>query len=179
MVKYIFIIVLSVVLSYCLRGYAVNIDYDDYDDVLNSLMNVSSIVFAIIGAWVAIVYPQALNRLVSSGTEESGRESSVSGAEEDANYLSDLIEIVLVSSFVLLCVLSIMVAVPILSEVFSSSVKSLLRVVGFGIVIFLSFLQIFSIARVVLANYYFLRELRDKIKSKKIDGIFTGVFRRK
>ena len=178
MIKYIFIVIFSVVLAYFLRDYTVRIGYVDYSDVLNALMNVSSIVFAIIGAWVAIVYPQALSRLVSSSTDNSDRESSLNGASEDANYLSDLIEIVLVSSFVLLCVLSIMVSVPILAEIFSSSVKSLLRVVGFGIVVFLSFLQIFSIARVVLANYYFLRELREKIKSKKIDRKFMGIFRR-
>lgn len=166
MIKYTVIAMLSILVAYLLRDSSINITYSAYEGILTALMSISSIVFAIIGAWIAIIYPRALGNFL--------KESSVDAksVEEDTNYLSDLVEIVLVSSFVLMSVLTILVAVPILREVVDVSTIITLRKIGLGLIVFLALLQIFSIGRVVFTNYTFLTVLRSKIRKNKFSQIF-------
>jgi len=169
MIKYTVIAFLSALIAYLLRDPSVNIAYSSYEGILSALMNISAIIFAIIGAWIAIIYPRALGSFLN--------ESSVNteNVEKDTNYLSDLVEIVLVSSFVLMAVLTILVAVPILREVVEGNTIMILRKIGLGVIIFLALLQVFSIFRVVLTNYTFLTVLRSNIRKNK----FSQIFKRK
>ena len=169
MIKYFVIAIFSIVIAYFLKDSSKGISYSSYEGVLSALMSVSSIVFAIIGAWIAIIYPRALGHFLKDDSVDT------KSITEDTNYLSDLVEIVLVSSFVLMTVLAILVAVPILREVVSESVIVTLRQAGLGMIIFLALLQIFSIFRVVLTNYIFLTVLRANIRGNK----FSQVFKRK
>jgi hypothetical protein len=166
MIKYSVIAMLSIIIAYLLKDSSRSISYSSYEGVLSALMSVSSIVFAIIGAWIAIIYPRALGSFLKEDSE------GTKSIEEDTNYLSDLVEIVLVSSFVLMTVLAILVAVPILREVVSENFIIILRQSGLGMIIFLALLQIFSIFRVVLTNYIFLTVLRSNIRNNKFSQIF-------
>jgi predicted tellurium resistance membrane protein TerC len=94
----------------------------------------------------------------------------VKEADGDANYLAELVEIVMVSAAVLMAVLLIQFGTPI--------VKEILRAYGwlhygklalFYVVAVLMFAQLHAVFRVILANYYFLSQLRMKNTTAKID----------
>ena len=63
MKKYLTIAVLVALASYFLRDYVSTVGYAAYKDSLAALLNVASIIFAIIGAWIAVVYPRAIGRM--------------------------------------------------------------------------------------------------------------------
>lgn len=168
MIKYLILLVVSALLMFLLRTHLVELKYEAYKDTLSALLNVSSIIFAIIGAWIAIIYPRAIGRAFSSTVSVSTPE--VKEADGDANYLAELVEIVMVSAAVLMAVLLIQFGTPI--------VKEILRAYGwlhygklalFYVVAVLMFAQLHAVFRVILANYYFLSQLRMKNTTAKID----------
>ncbi len=168
MTKYFVLALLSCILTFVSQGVASRLGYESYKETLGALLNISSIVFAIIGAWIAVIYPRAIGRVFkgSSTTELSIRE-----ADADATYLSELVEIVLVSASVLMIVLMIQFGAPVLRELLHGNALQLAKKLAFGVISFLVISQLYAISRVVLANYFFLNELRKKNIDAKIDKL--------
>lgn len=166
MIKYVFLVLLSVTLTYILRDSLVILKYDAYKDTLDALLNVSSIIFAIIGAWIAIIYPRAIGRAFSG---RSISDPEVKEADGDANYLGELVEIVMVSAIVLMAVLSIQFFTPIVKSLLSPSYLVYAKYGIFFMVAMLTFSQLYAVFRVILANYFFLNQLRGKNINNKID----------
>lgn len=68
MIKYIVYAIIAALLTFIFKGRVVSLSYNDYKDTLGALLNISSIIFAIIGAWIAIVYPRAMARIINKKT---------------------------------------------------------------------------------------------------------------
>lgn len=168
MKKYFLIAILSCFLTFVFQGVVSKLGYASYKETLGALLNISSIVFAIIGAWIAVIYPRAIGR-VFKGSATS--DLSLREADADANYLSELVEIVMVSASVLMIVLIIQFSAPVLREVVHGNVLVYVKMIAFGVVLFLTVSQLYAISRVVLANYFFLNELRRKNVDAKIDKL--------
>ncbi len=166
MIKYLILAFVTAVLTYILRDSLVALKYDAYKDTLGALLNVSSIIFAIIGAWIAIIYPRAIGRAFSGNSVAA---PEVKEADGDANYLGELVEIVMVSAIVLMAVLSIQFCTPILKSVLSPSYLTYGKYGIFFVVAMLTFAQLHAVFRVILANYFFLNQLRSKNANGKID----------
>ena len=166
MLKYLFLAIApAAVLTYVLRDSLTVLKYDAYKDTLSALLNVSSIIFAIIGAWIAIIYPRAIGRAFTS---KSINNPEIKEAEGDASYLGELVEIVMVSAVVLMAVLSIQFSVPIVKGLLGPSTLQYGKCGIFFVVATLTFAQLHAVFRVILANYFFLNQLR----SKNINGKF-------
>lgn len=166
--KYIAVLIVSVLLSFLLRDVVSNFSYGSYKDVLSTLLNVSSIIFAIIGAWIAIIYPKSMSRAFKGGEYKSSLHEN---AEEDASYLSDLIEIALVSAFVLMALLLAQYLFPILKVLLKNKDVYFYKVSAFTLVTFLTLSQLYAIFSVILANYFFLGKLRKKNVDDKINQL--------
>lgn len=168
MKKYIVLAVLAGFFTYFLKDTVCAFGYASYKDTLGALLNISSIIFAIIGAWIAIIYPRAIGRAFNANTLS---DESIKDADADAGYLSELVEIVMVSAIVLMFVLTIQFSVPVLKGILSPSWMGYARYAGFYIVTMLTLSQIHAIFRVILANYYFLNKLRKKNIDIKVDEL--------
>lgn len=166
MIKYLLFAIATALLTYLLRDSLAVLKYDAYKDTLSALLNVSSIIFAIIGAWIAIIYPRAIGRAFAS---KSINNPEIKEAEGDANYLAELVEIVMVSAVVLMAVLSIQFSVPIMKELLEPSILQYAKFGIFFIIAMLTFAQLHAVFRVILANYFFLNQLRSKNVNGKVD----------
>lgn len=166
MFKYGVISLLALAATVLLSGTVVSLNYQAYKATLGALLNISSIIFAIIGAWIAIIYPRAIGRVFK---REKLSESAIEEANTDADYLSQLVEIVMVSAIVLMAVLLIQFSVPVFQELNLEFMKSGVKYVGFFVVALLTFSQLYAIFRVILANYFFLNELRNKNSEGETD----------
>lgn len=165
MKKYLVFAALTALITYFLRDTIAVLSYASYKDTLGALMNISSIIFAIIGAWIAIIYPRAIGRVFKGQPVDEVKRN----ADSDADYLSNLVEIVMVSALVLMCVLSIQFVVPIAITFFVNESIIYAKYALFFIITILTISQLYAISSVILANYFFLNELRNKNIRGKID----------
>jgi len=163
MIKYFVLAIISAIATYFLRDAVSSLDYSAYKDTLGALLNISSIIFAIIGAWIAIIYPRAIGRAFKG---KSVSDKALKEADTDADYLSELVEIVMVSAIVLMVVLSIQFIVPIARSLTLGSWVVYSKNTAFFVVSLLTLSQLYAVSRVILANYFFLNDLR----KKNIDG---------
>lgn len=168
MTKYFVLALCACILTLASQGVASKLGYESYKETLGALLNISSIIFAIIGAWIAVIYPRAIGRIFKGN---SVSDLSIREADSDAKYLSELVEIVLVSATVLMIVLVIQFCAPILRELIHGDALILAKRLAFGVISFLTISQLYAISQVVLANYFFLNELREKNANAKIDSL--------
>lgn len=158
MIKYFVVAVITAIATYMLRDTVSSLSYASYKDTLGALMNISSIIFAIIGAWIAIIYPRAIGRVFKGQAVTE----VLNEADSDANYLSNLVEIVMVSALVLMIVLLIQFVAPIARIFVQNDSILYAKYALFYVISMLTFSQLYAIFRVILANYFFLNELRHK-----------------
>lgn len=171
MLKYFIYFIIAVCLTFIFKGRVSYLTYNDYKDTLGALLNISSIIFAIIGAWIAIIYPRAMARILNKRKSESEPSSENNESNKDANYLSELVEIVMVSAMVLMAVLLIQFFAPILKGLISGTYIPYVKYFNFWCVSFLTIAQFTAIFRVILVNYFFLNELRKKNNKDRIDEL--------
>jgi hypothetical protein len=170
MVKYIFLLVISGFVTYLAQGSLPDASYSNYKEVLGALLNISSIIFAIIGAWIAIIYPRAIGKVFG---DKSAIASKLAEAQQDAGYLSELVEIVLVSAVVLMVVLIIQFTFPLVNEMLLKTDQQYIKTIVFFVITTITFAQLQAIFRVILTNYFFLNEIRNKNKNDKIDDLHS------
>ncbi|WP_205341918.1 hypothetical protein [Denitrificimonas caeni] len=168
MTKYLVLAVLSIIATYFLRDTVSSLGYSDYKDTLGALLNISSIIFAIIGAWIAIIYPRAIGRAFQGKTVS---DQAFKDADTDADYLSELVEIVMVSAIVLMVVLFVQFAVPIAKMLIVGKWIFYSKYMAFFVVSLLTVSQLYAVSRVILANYFFLNDLRKKNVDGKVDTL--------
>jgi len=167
MLKYIIILLLPILPAFFLKDIVSGISYGDYKDTLSALLNISSIVFAIIGAWIAIIFPRAIGRAFQ-GKVAAKELDDVAG---DTNYLGELVETVMVSAIVLMLVLVIQFVVPVFKNAFPSGHLLEFKVIGFYFVTVMTLAQLCVVFRVILANYFFLNQIRNKDVKDSIDQL--------
>lgn len=168
MIKYFMLAMISAVATYLLRDTVPSLNYLAYKDTLGALLNISSIIFAIIGAWIAIIYPRAIGRAFKG---KSVSDKTLKDADTDADYLSELVEIVMVSAIVLMVVLSIQFLVPIAKHLMLGGWVVYAKYTAFCVVLLLTLSQLYAVFRVILANYFFLNDLRKKNVNGKVDTL--------
>lgn len=157
MLKYIIIFALAVVLTWVGSGFISVTKFEFYDGILGALLNISAIIFAIIGAWIAILYPRAIAANFKMTTYDKERFDKLT---EDADYLSELVEVVLVSSIVLLSVLSAEFINLIVAKAVPNGIWPYLRLAGFAVLAALTISQIWVILKVIIVHYKLLFKIR-------------------
>ena len=116
-----------------------NIPFAEQWVLYEGLRNTASIIFGVMGAWLAIVYPEVLSNIIEKRTS--------SGAQ---NY-NKLIAPLVYSTITLIWVMMLGIIVPILKQVsFFVSHSNSLRGISFSILCVLTLLQIWALILTLL-----------------------------
>lgn len=117
---------------------------------IETLLSVSSIVFAVIGAWIALVYPSAIKSIISNIND-------IEANEKETNKLAELIQVAINSSLILVFLIILSLIENLIPEN-----NKYINISLFTILTICSLLQIYSVFKVVLMNYHLLHNLRKK-----------------
>lgn len=166
--SYLAVLVGALILTVLIKNIIPGLTYDAYKDTLGALLNISSIIFAIVGAWIAIIYPKAIDQVFHSASISA---PEIKSADKDTDYLSELLEIVVVSALVLMAVLSIQFCAPLIKAIPFGDHLVYLKYCAFYTICILTFMQLLAVFRVVLANYRYLAQLRKKNRTEKFRAL--------
>ncbi|KPG74836.1 hypothetical protein [Pseudomonas libanensis] len=143
----------------------VNISY--LKDYLDTLLNVSGMVFTIMGIWIAFLYPNALMKLVNPTKIEH---VDFKDTLKDTRRLEAIVASVLKSALVVSTIMLLNLCKLMLSETdLYRSNSSTINVSAFTLVVTLTLLQIEAIANVIYSNIAFINELHSRRQDREAD----------
>lgn len=148
-------------------------NFSDVKDYLSFLGVVSSMIFTLMGIWVAFLYPNALKRIVDLDVNVSNVDFSTSKLE--SKRLESIISSILVSGFVVIVAMFIF----FFKIIFHSSSIYIEYIVGIKsfvliIIVGITILQISAILDVLFSNVMFLNDLYEKEVNKKLEEDVGG-----
>lgn len=166
--KFVIYIVIWASAAYLLTLNKVNYSYESLDSYLTVLLAASSMVFTIMGIWIAFVYPNALKKLTNPDSILTGDFDEGLGQTRRLEYLvSTVMKSAIVVTAILTCYL-VMVILPHID--FYSSHKLIIKSIGLGFVIVLGVVQLECIINVVFSNILFINELHHKKEKRELDN---------
>ncbi|EAR10743.1 hypothetical protein [Reinekea blandensis] len=129
-------------------------------EYLNVLLLISTVIFTIMGLWIAILYPSALNRLANPRKVETA-DFSETGA--DTKRLESLVATVMKSAIVVFFIMVIFLA-GLTSQAIDleDSTVSIIKQITFSFVVMLSFVQSEALFYVIKSNILFLSDFHQK-----------------
>jgi hypothetical protein len=143
----------------------VNISY--LKDYLDTLLNVSGMVFTIMGIWIAFLYPNALMKLVNPTKVGN---ADFSDTLKDTRRLEAIVASVLKSALVVSVIMLLNLCKLMLSESeFYHSNSTIINIGVFTCVVTLTLLQIEAIANVIYSNIAFINELHSRRQDREAD----------
>lgn len=143
----------------------VNIGY--LKDYLDTLLNVSGMVFTIMGIWIAFLYPNALMKLVNHTKIEH---VDFKDTLKDTRRLEAIVASVLKSALVVSVIMLLNLCKLMLSETELYHSKSdIINISAFSCVVTLTLLQIEAIANVIYSNIAFINELHSRRQDREAD----------
>lgn len=157
-----------VLLSWMFFVFEIGYSYSDFKDYLSVLLTASSMVFTIMGIWIAFIYPNAIRRLVHPSKIEN---VDFSETLSETKRLEGLVGSVLKSAFVVMVIMLVF-----LSKVVFYQTGFYLQNIVFikssllSIVVIISILQIESIFYVVYSNVMFINDLHSKREDREADS---------
>jgi len=167
-----FVVIGLLALSCVSAGYTLgkNVSFSSQWPLYEALRNTSAIIFAVVGAWLAIIYPEKLRY--------SLREESENGAQESPNFKL-LLTPAVSSAVVLIIVLAVGVAAPLLKQVeIIQPHISILRGSSFALLMFLTIWQMIIVVIAILpVDFLISAEARTKAQ-KEIDDQIRGLSQR-
>jgi len=144
-----------------------NYKYSHLKDYLEVLVGVSSMIFTLMGIWIAFLYPNALRRIADPKKIEH---ADFTETLQDTRRLEGLVGSVMKSAFVVLTVMLIFLMRTILSDLpLSFACAALLKAAALSVVMTLTFLQVESIFYVIYSNILFINELHNKREDREAD----------
>lgn len=152
--------VFSLILSILIRDNIYHLSIKDLSFNIQTLLSVSSIVFAVIGAWIALIYPSAIKNIVSNNND-------IENNENEANRLASLIKVAITSSAILVIVIILSLMEPII-PIDNKYINAIL----FFVLTNCSLMQVYSVMKVVLMNYHLLNNLRNKSIKDFKDNVY-------
>jgi hypothetical protein len=160
------ILVLIRILGVCLVPvifvFGRNVPYESQASIYEGLRNTSGIVFGVMGAWMAIVYPVALGKLFKDSHSASTQVQAI---------MSTMVTSVVILSITLL----IEFTVPLLRQFrFSSGVISNFRGVSYALIFVLTAYQLKSLFLTLLPNYIVKDDLKNAEAQEEMENYFLG-----
>ncbi len=155
----IFLVVGYVGAFYLLR----NVSYSDVVNIMSTLQNISTITFAIVGVWVAYLYPKIITEIISSSDD-------FLDSEDETRKIESLIITIIISAIVLVCVVTFyLIVLMFKNSVFYIDNMSWIKPAGIVFIITLVVMQIFCIISVILNNVSFVNKLYRLLRDTKMD----------
>lgn len=157
------IAVVSVAAGYMLGQ---NVQFSDQWPLYEALRSTSAIIFAVVGAWLAIIYPEKLRMSLREGKGEEG---------EDTPNFKLLLTPAVSSAVILIIVLAVGVAAPLLKQVrFVLDHLGMLRGISFSLLVFLTVWQMVIVVVAILPVDFLLAAEADTKASREIDEQVRG-----
>lgn len=149
--------------------YDIKVTYGDMKDYCGALIMLSGMIFTIMGIWIAFIYPNAIKKLSAPTTIET---ADFSDTLNDTRRLESIVDSVMSSGFV-----AVMICLLFFLKIILTPIPSLtphhevIMATAFGILVFLTLLQLRSVWSVLHANYLFIEELHHKreVQERKAD----------
>lgn len=169
MLRQIFLYTLSfLLLIYFFIIIKLDVTYSDYKDFLLVLLNVSGMVFTLMGIWIAFLYPNALKRIVDPDKVEN---ADFTEALVETKRLESIVASVLKSAIVVTAVMIVFFIRVILSKSgFYLDNQNIFECIAISLGIVLSVLQLESVFHVVVSNIMFINDLHSKRETREQDN---------
>lgn len=143
-------------------------DYVDINSYTGSLMLASSMIFTIMGVWVALIYPNALSKISDPKKIEV---ADFSEAIQDTRRLEALVASILKSGFVAIGVLAVGVGKIAYSGLLWQWVPRQCAIASvLSFVALLSMVQIDAIIGVLFSNIAFLNDMHRRRRERAADS---------
>lgn len=148
--------------------YQIKINPSNLKDYLDTLLNVSGMVFTIMGIWIAFLYPNALLKLVNPTKIET---ADFSDSLQETKRLEAIVASILKSASVVTAIMLINLIRLATSEHFSGLASSqYIHSAALSITITLSYVQLESVLHVIFSNVSFINDLHNKREEREADG---------
>lgn len=164
--KPVFYALIMVLFGVVIYNYNLQFDVDSLQSYLIVLLSVSSMVFTVMGLWIAFLYPNALRRIVDSNIETADFSETLN----ETRRLEGLVGTVLRSAFVVIVVVLILFLLLVV-ETSTFYEQHHVRTTQFIVLLtgLMTLLQIESIGSVLLSNVMFLHDLHSKREDREGD----------
>lgn len=154
---------LAIVSLVYFRGHS--IEYTDLKDLLDILKNASAMIFTIVGIWLAYIYPNAVTALVQP------QSISMIAGKKDAKRIEMLVGIIVTSAFVIVGIIVFFSLKVILgTSAFYASNSYWIKPTGITLVMFMTYIQVISIAKVVWSNILFINDLHTRLNQQQLEN---------
>lgn len=146
---------------------ALNVNYQGYRDVLNSLLAVSAMMFTIMGIWIAFLYPNALRRI---SDPEKIEVADFSDTVSETRRLEGLVASVLASLFIASFIVVIFfLKAALYNSEFYLSFKVYFKSGAASVLSLLVMVQFEAVAYIAYSNVAFINELHGKRQDREMD----------
>jgi len=163
--------VLFLLLLFLSFSFKLSISYDDFKDFAEILLNVSGVVFTVMGIWIALIYPAALSKIIDSDKVVL---VDFSELRTDTKRLEFLVFSVLKSAFIVVVILfSYLFRFIVINFEIYLEFLFLFKSFAVSVLALLFFMHMESIWHVVAANIMFINDLHKKDRIEKLIGIFN------
>jgi hypothetical protein len=162
--------------SYCLLfistiflyfKFDINISYIDFKDFLLVLLNVSGMVFTLMGIWIAFLYPNALKRIINPLVIEN---VDFSESLHETKRLESIVASVLKSAMVVVSIVLIFLTKLLISNMtFYINNQIIFESTAVSFALIITFLQLESVFHVIKSNVMFINDLHVKREDKEAD----------
>ncbi|AHM74502.2 hypothetical protein ACRRQX_000841 [Yersinia enterocolitica] len=140
-----------------------NIRYQGVVDILSGLQNASAMIFAIVGIWLAYLYPNAISGLVKS------EKIDFIASTKDTKRIESLVFIILASALVLIGVIFFYVISAIVKNTdFYIFHHVTIKTIGFAYVLYLFLIQCYAVFMIIIRNIVFINDLHKKLNEQKL-----------
>lgn len=125
-------------------------------------------VFTIMGIWIAFLYPNAMNRIVSPDKLVT---KDFSESRSDAKRLESIVGAVMISALVMITALLVSLAkmIFIMTPIYIEY-RLQVKATALSVLILITFAQLESVFYVVLSNVMFINDLHIKRQTKQADN---------
>jgi H+/gluconate symporter-like permease len=163
-IKYLVVTIIVVCICFLFQP---KFTYSELKSYTDSLLNVSGMVFTMMGIWIAFLYPNALKRIVDS---QKIFTADFSDTLSETKRLESLVASVLKSSIAIVVIILISLFKIVLSgsNVYADCLNNLKQVALF-LVVFVTYLQLEAVWQVMASNFKFIEELHSKREQRQSD----------
>jgi hypothetical protein len=158
-------VILSIIITISFYLVGGDIPISEQIPLYDSLRNTSAIIFGVMGAWIAILYPNALLKIYGK--------LEIENSEKESKNIRQLISPMILSTFIVSFVLIVGLASPVLRRItFMQQHTELLRSLSFAFLGVLTFLQLWALLSTLAPSNMIQKSIDFTInKRKKIKQI--------
>ena len=169
MIKIVAYLVVFSLMLFFFSWAGIEYSYADMSSYLQVLLVVSSMVFTIMGLWIAFLYPNALQRLINQNVEPTDFSESLNETKRLENLVGSIIR----SAIVVIMIMAFFICKLLLSNTtwYTANVE-VVKVIVVSVISFISILQVESIIYVIASNILFLNDLHSKRERREADEDF-------